>query len=483
MTLSYIDGEELIWLRVNDMENKGTMPQQGAGNSQPVHIQKLNTTENRCVLSEEVFNRLALSLGDYHLHVGQMSTKVRMFASGAETGQLRIPEHISQKIHLYPGWKLNIWRRDAHIYVGPVVGVLVNAKYVARIRQGYPPLSARKHMQANDKAHCLTYFFAPEDVHALWPQTKGYYFDPELKQWKRSWFPLPTTVYDRGLGFTDDEASMVNAVRQRLAKQNRVRFINSGSLGKWDLYARLSTHDHLHAHLPKTELLTGFADVKHMLETYGYIFLKSFYGYHAREVMSIEKRNRKYIVHLIYKGLKKLRLATEHELRRCIDHFVQNKPFVVQRGIRVLRYNELNMDLRLLLVKDGSPNWQVIYNRARLAEKSFPIINSSLAKDIVAYDDIYEFSVRSMGTDSLPSSEQINRLTIDIALTIEKEFGPFGEMGVDMAIDQHGHLWFIEANSKPNKNPKPELEDIKGISPQFLSVLEYAKCLEGVNHS
>jgi len=48
---------------------------------------------------------------------------------------------------------------------------------------------------------------------------------------------------------------------------------------------------------------------------------------------------------------------------------------------------------------------------------------------------------------------------------------------MDMAIDEYGRIWFIEANSKPDKNPEPHLENTEDISPQFLSILEYSKFL------
>ena len=53
--------------------------------------------------------------------------------------------------------------------------------------------------------------------------------------------------------------------------------------------------------------------------------------------------------------------------------------------------------------------------------------------------------------------------------------GNFGEIGMDMAFDENGRVWFIEANTKPDKDPEPGLDDMEEVPPQSLSILQYAK--------
>jgi len=80
--------------------------------------------------------------------------------------------------------------------------------------------------------------------------------------------------------------------------------------------------------------------------------------------------------------------------------------------------------------------------------------------------------------------KKIKRISIQIASTIEVEYGSFGEIGMDIGLDKNLKLWFIEANTKPDKDPNkdPEpIDDITKVKPQFLQVLEYAKYLSGFN--
>ncbi|WML33594.1 YheC/YheD family protein [Clostridium sp. OS1-26] len=62
-------------------------------------------------------------------------------------------------------------------------------------------------------------------------------------------------------------------------------------------------------------------------------------------------------------------------------------------------------------------------------------------------------------------------------INYEKEFGSFGEIGMDMAVDIYGDIWFIEANTRPDKLPIPRLCDHQEILAEAVNIFEYAKFL------
>jgi len=162
-------------------------------------------------------------------------------------------------------------------------------------------------------------------------------------------------------------------------------------------------------------------------------------------------------------------------LKEYIEIFIGDKPFIIQQGIRLLKFNGRNMDMRVLIEKDNQGKWNAIYNQARIAQGNFTITNCSAGGSIENYETIYLYLNLIELCDYLPTDKKIREVTINIAKYIEKAFGSFGEIGMDIAIDESGRIWFIEANSKPDKDPEPNLEDTDGISPQFLSILEYSK--------
>jgi hypothetical protein len=99
----------------------------------------------------------------------------------------------------------------------------------------------------------------------------------------------------------------------------------------------------------------------------------------------------------------------------------------------------------------------------------------SLGGEVMNYSDIYPALKKRY--PGIPTDKQIKDICMVIARYIEKEFGPFGEIGMDIGVDETGKVWLLEANSKPSKLPEQKIEDTVGISPQFLMTLEYARLL------
>lgn len=99
---------------------------------------------------------------------------------------------------------------------------------------------------------------------------------------------------------------------------------------------------------------------------------------------------------------------------------------------------------------------------------------TTIGRNFKNYDQVYRYFRITRRSQSIPANEKISQETIKIAKYIEKEFGPHGEIGMDMAVDRNGKIWFIEANAKPEKLPIPGLEDTEGVSPQFLATFQYA---------
>lgn len=81
---------------------------------------------------------------------------------------------------------------------------------------------------------------------------------------------------------------------------------------------------------------------------------------------------------------------------------------------------------------------------------------------------------------SVPSYADVAGAALEIASVLDGQLGPFGELGLDLAIDEGGAIWFIEANTKPDKDLVVGLDKIDGIHSQYLSIFEYAGYLCGL---
>lgn len=448
-----------------------------------VTIKKHNNKSflNLCLIPKHIFRSLDLSLDKkYKLKVGGLKEFVYIQPIDEISSSLYLSESSFNKLQLYSDYSINIYRRKQDVILGPVVGVFVNNRYLEYLKEQEPLLSCRKNFQANNKSNCILYYFSIDGINWFKNKIKGYYYSPELYKWTNKWFPMPNVVYDRGVNFLIEEKMLVKHIRKQFKNNPNINFINSKDyLDKWHTIERLFKYNEINDLIPATIKYEDFNDVKNMLDKFNFIFLKSFYGSGGREVFSIEKKDNAFVLTFYDRGLEQIKVQSLDEVSAKVEPFIHNKKFIIQQGIRLYKFKNRVFDMRILLEKDINGRWVAIYNQSRIAKENLTITNCSIGGDILNYSDIYNEEVK-LNKTTLPTDEDIRSRTIDIAYLLDKEYGNFGELGMDMAIDVAGKIWFIEANTKPDKDPEPELEDTEGISPQCQAILEYSKFLAGM---
>ena len=355
----------------------------------------------------------------------------------------------------------------------PLIGVFVNKKFLSKrtIIQ-----FAGKLNQANQKAKCSIYFFTSQNIDWKRKIISGYVLEGN-KQWLERRLPFPDIIYDRGTGFRGGEKAAVEALHARFKKIKGIQYINSCKLKKWQLHKKLSKHEAVNKYLPATFFSRGIDDIKEMIAKYEYLFLKSSGGSGGKGVFALEERNHGFCFRYYRKGTHMKRYVASLDDLCTEMNKIGLKPdrVVLQQGIRLIKYKKRPLDLRVLMVKDKDGIWNAVYNQARIAQKGAVITNISLGGEVMNYGDIY--AALKKRCPGIPSDKEIKDICMIIARYIEKEFGPFGEIGIDIAVDRTGKVWLLEANSKPSKLPEKKIEDTVGISPQFLMTLEYAGLL------
>ncbi|WP_170031912.1 YheC/YheD family endospore coat-associated protein [Alteribacillus bidgolensis] len=439
-----------------------------------------NKRSNKVYLPEKIVYSLGLEKGIfYNICVGQLHEQVFIEGHKEDTEYMYVPNEIFHNLLLLSNLHLNIWVEEekTNIYLGPVVGVFVNTKYMKYISKGEIPFSLQKHMEAGMQEGCLLYYFSINDIKWFENKVKGYIYAPKWGKWLDYWLPLSNVIYDRGVGFQREEKPLVKHIRNQFTTHPAMKLINNCDfLGKWKVHKLLYKYNEVKQYLPHTITYKTFDKVIYMLEKYQHVFLKSFYGSRGIEVMSIEKSDGGFILNFYNKGLQKIFINNESGVKSHIDSFVGDKPFIIQQGIPLIKLNSKKMDLRVLIQKNDKGKWKADYCQIRLAQENYSITNENIGGRVVNYRDYYDLLNR-LNNYAIPTEQEIYNKTIKIATYIEKEFGTLGELGMDMAIDDQGGLWFIEANSKPDKDPVPGIDDTEEVGSQFIHVLKYAKFL------
>lgn len=475
-----------------------------------VQIKKLpgDGNSNLCLISRDVYKSLRLKNETlYRIHFGQLS-KECYFKVNKSKKQVCIPKNILNELVLWKGLKMNILIKGEDIFLGPIVGVFITPRFLSKLLKSNDiSYKVKQHVYASLVEKCFCYYFSFEHVDLENKKVKGFTFNPILKKWVHRWFPMPNVVYDMGIIFHDEEMPLVDKVRSYFKNDPDTHLINTQkSFSKWRTYKRLSKYNEINHYIPYTEMYTGMDDVFSMLQKYKFIFLKSFYGTQGKDVLSIKQNDNRYKLNFNDRGIKELVLDDTKQLEEIVKNFINGEYFIIQQGIRLLKFNGRSLDFRVLIEKNEKGQWEAIYNHCRIAKNKLTITSQSQGGDFALYEQLYPLLKNSPYSKGyIPNNQELVDATIKIAYYIEKEFGPQGELGMDMAIDDEGKIWFIEVNARPFKdldgtlvdlfgkawgeNAKlikctvPGLENPQEIFPQAISTFKYAKFLSGYNTS
>lgn len=444
-----------------------------------------NKPTDVCLVSQNIFNFLKLSEDvKYNLFLGQSSRNFFVRPVDETENCLYLtPEEFSptitkNEITIFEDRVLNIWKKGEDIHLGPVLGIFINPKRLYVPEEGS---TGQSHMLAGLAKSFLCYFFSLDNIDWENKRIKGLALIPGLDKWTNAWFPMPDVIYDRGARFTEEQKTTVREIRERFRSNSNIHFINSlDYIGKWNAYRHLSKHDEIAGYLPETIRYGSFKDLLRMLKKHRFIFLKAYYGSGGKQVMSIEKADRQYKLVFYAYELRELILSDIKEVRKHIEEFTAGGKFIIQRGIRLLKYKGSYFDMRVLIIKDKQGKWRVLNNYARIAKANLTITNYCAGGDCNHYNNIYSYLSDPLSQGSIPNYDEIASETLKIAAVIDQEFGTFGELGMDMAIDEYGKIWFLEANTKPDKDLVEGLDDFNDINPQYSAIFEYAGYLCGL---
>lgn len=448
---------------------------------------------NTCILPADIFYAFNLSPEVmYNIHFGQLNQYAYILPGKTEGNCIFFSKLIFKELALLEDITINIKNIDKDIYLGPVVGVFVTQVFFNKISEGNRDFYAGQHIHGGFTQNCFVYYFSMENIN--WTQKKVYAYTilPSTGQGKKLWMAMPDILYDRAVGHSAEERPKANQIRKQFRNGYQIQCINNrNSFGKWQLYKALSKHPQVKKHIPETKLYTSFKDVMLMLKQYEFIFLKSFYGSCGKEVLSIEKEDNEFKLNFYDNGLKIIIFDDVAKVEDFINNFTQGKRFIVQQGIRLLDFQGRKFDIRMLLQKDENGFWRSNLNACRMAKEKLNITNISAGGELATYEKIYPSLFVKEG--KVPSSDELIDAAVSLAIYIENEFGPHGEIGMDMAIDVYGNIWFIEANARPDKFLNPTIIDAFGgpwlkslnsrykdsevIFPHAASIFKYAKLL------
>lgn len=391
--------------------------------------------------------------------------KIRPYPfSFRNSNAIQLSPSLRKALSLPDYWIPKISSSTGALVLGPILGILAERPFE---RQG----TYFQHLSKIAKQkQMLVYVFEPKDIMWDTQQIKGTTMDGE------GIFPFPAVIYDRHFRTTLKYKKEIEETRAKLQFVYNIPFLNPPTLfeitgNKWSSHELLSKQ--FSDYLPDTRLLKEPEDITDMLKVHGEIFIKPLEGALSKGITHVIQLNSG----LFWMNEKQRVFQPLTGVPELISSFFplkNNKNYIVQEAIKRRQMNGNFVELRSYMQKNAKNNWVRTGMVSRLTNKGVMSEDTEINKRAsLVLNNLFPepAELRAM-------KREIGELVKSVAELIEEEIGPYGELAVDICIDQCNSIKILEINAKPD-NLFSQVKAYKLRNLAALRLLNYAASLTG----
>jgi hypothetical protein len=354
---------------------------------------------------------------------------------GADKHPLSYQEATSEHI------SFNLHTNNNH--AGPLIGIIT-----ARRKNGSLAGNRRLFMELQQKLISLagiSFIFTLENVHEDF--INGVIFYPEKNIWCNVRVPFPDLVYNR-IPFRSLETSPHYQLLISAIKEKNIPFFNPCFINKYDLFLVLHDYSSLRRHLPETILVDQKDKLLSFLKKHQNLYLKPIQSSRGKGIARVNFVAENQII---------LSGITFNESYSSFEQFwekwgnvFQEKPYLAQKEIKSAKYDGKRFDFRVIAHADNN-DYIVTGIGIRQSQQQEVTTHIPAGGRLIPYhlikskehDQFFQTAVREVGK------------------TLSEHFGYFGEFSIDAGIDNSGHYYIYEVNSKPMSFDETEIEERK----------------------
>jgi len=370
---------------------------------------------------------------------------------------------------------------------GPLIGLFTARNLFPESEFGSQELVLKALADSAPHLFGLVFVFCPEDIDWDMSSVTGYIPVTDQESgtfvWESLRLPLPDVIYDRIPSRTIEARPEFQEAKSKLMTLPNLSYFNPMFLNKWEIYLALHDVPEVAEYLPPTRLVESDDDIKEFFSLYNSVFLKPSSGSLGRRIIKVEVEEQGQYK-FKYRSKDKQTIegvaADFPTLTGLIKPVMGRRTYVIQKDLHLATYEGCPFDIRVLAQKDKWGTWRrtKIYVRiaapgsflSNLSDGARPRSVSAVLKEV--------FNVDFQAKDGL--GEEIRQAVRKIPPAVEQGTGMnWGELGIDLGIDQSGRIYLIEINSKPFRALVSNSGSLKIIERSFMRPLEYAKYLAG----
>ncbi|MBA4602800.1 YheC/YheD family endospore coat-associated protein [Thermoactinomyces mirandus] len=270
--------------------------------------------------------------------------------------------------------------------------------------------------------------------------------------WEKATVPVPVLVYDRCYYINGNHYLKYKPYVSKIINDPRIRLLGRALGGKYQTYLILNEHPEIRSYLPETKRLVHAQDIWPFLRKYTNILIKPNGGSHGRGVIAITRTPS----HFLLKGRTRLnepfslRIHSPVELMRWIEQTIRHTRYIMQPLLSLFTPDHRPFDVRILVQKNYRKEWETTGLAIRVGKPNSVTSNLHGGGQAVSFKNFLHQHYPFSEAEKITSI--IRFLSETVPPFIEQNHGPLVELGLDLGIDQQGHVWILEVNSKPGRS-------------------------------
>jgi hypothetical protein len=331
------------------------------------------------------------------------------------------------------GWSDDPMKKDQP---QPIIGFCVSSEY-------YPGLFRLVTKRIQFAPDDVTFIrFQMKDVDFINVQVKGEQFQKNTGEWKAGIFPFPDVVYMQCSAKRVDIKKIENIIGPKV--------FNSLIFDKWLGWKLLNNYKDLREHLPNTQLLQNHRDLIDFTNKYNYkdVIFKPIHGYSSEGIIRMKFQENKKIK-LFYKQGLNMEMQEFPDSKEFWNYFalkINYGSYIIQQSIDTVKSRESVSDIRLNMNKNSKGQWEVSLLLFRVATNSSIVIPLSMS--VYTLDNFLNSSIYNKEKMGDIKNSIIN-LGLKICHAFDKSGYHMADLGIDVGMDENGHLWIFEVNPLP----------------------------------
>jgi glutathione synthase/RimK-type ligase-like ATP-grasp enzyme len=211
---------------------------------------------------------------------------------------------------------------------------------------------------------------------------------------------------------------------------------------KWLKTQVLLKHPQIAQHIPHTMLFSA-RNLRSMLARHGMVVLKPVRGGGGHGVIKVTRASGRYV--LAYRASAKV-YSSFGAMLGAVNRIRRGRFYLIQKGIHLAQVGGRPIDYRVKYVKIGD-QWRFRAILGRIARPGLFVTNICQGGRLVP---AAEGLRRSLNPQSVVSKKnEMRHLTKISTSLLQQRFPGLSQLGYDYGIDQRGHIWILEVNTRP----------------------------------